>query len=76
LSCIGDSGSRLAAGGASEHLGKPAFRHRIAGLHAEPVCGHRRVIDSANLNHLAVTLAAGKDGRLSGGLTGGPPRRV
>jgi hypothetical protein len=34
-------------GCASEHLGESAFRERIAGLHAEPVRGHRRGIVSA-----------------------------
>ncbi len=76
MSRIGDSGSRPAAGCASEHLGEPAFRKRIAGLHAEPVRGHRRVIDSVGLKHLIVTLPAGGDGRLPSGLTRGPPRRV
>jgi hypothetical protein len=32
--CIGDSGSRPAAGCAPEHLGESAFRQRVAGLHA------------------------------------------
>jgi len=73
LSCIGDSGSRPAAGCASEHLGEPAFRQRIAGLHAEPVRGHRRVIGSADLKRLIVTLPAGRD---PGGSAAGPARRV
>ena len=55
--------------------GSPAFRQRVAGLHAEPVRGHRRVIASAGLEHLIVTLPAGGDSRLPGGLTRGPPRR-
>ena len=32
LLCIGDSGSRPAAGCAPEHLGEPAFRQRVGGL--------------------------------------------
>ena len=76
LPCIGDSGSRPAAGCAPEHLGEPAFRQRVAGLHAEPVRGHRRVIDSAGLKHLIVTLPAGGRRRLPSGLTWGPPRQV
>src|SRR5271165_811998 len=59
LPCIGDSGSRPAAGCASEHLGEPAFRKRVAGLHAEPVRGHRRVIASAGLKYLIVPLPTG-----------------
>ena len=73
---IGDSGPRPAAGGAAEHLGQPAFRQRIPGLHAEPVRGHRRVIASAGIQHLIGMLPAGEDGRLPGGLTRGPPRRA
>src|SRR6185437_14126652 len=76
LSCIGDPGSRPAAGCASEHLGEPAFRQRVAGLHAEPVRGHRRLIASAGPKRLIVTLSAGGDGRLPGALTRGPPRRA
>jgi len=76
LSCIGDSGSRPAAGCTSEHLGEPAFRKRAAGLHAEPVRGHRRVIDSAGPQHLIIMLPAGGDGRQPGGLTRRPARRV
>jgi len=76
LSCIGDSGSRPAAGCASEHLGEPAFRKRIAGLHTAPVRSYRRVIDSPGLKRLSVTLPAGGDGRLPGALTRRPPRRV
>jgi len=60
----------------AEHLGEPAFRQRVAGLHAEPVRGHRRVIDSAGLQHLIVTLPAGGRRRRPGGLTRGPPRRA
>jgi len=66
LPCSGDSGSRPAAGCASEHLGEPAFRERVAGLHAEPVGGHRRVIAGVGLKRLIVTLPAGGDGRLPG----------
>src|SRR5438067_3746975 len=76
LSCIGDSGPRPAAGCAPEHLGEPAFRQRVAGLDAELVRGYRRVIDSAVLKHLIVTLPAGGRRRLPGGLTCGPPRQV
>jgi hypothetical protein len=46
----------------SEHLGEPAFRQRVAGLHAEQVGSYRRVIDSAGLRRLIVTLPAGGDG--------------
>ena len=74
LSCIGDSGSRPAAGCASEHLGEPSFRQRVAGLHAEPVRGHRRVVASVGLKRLIVMLPAGGDGRVRGGLTRGLPR--
>jgi hypothetical protein len=73
---IGDPGPGPATGCAPEHLGEPAFRQRIAGLHAEPVRGHRRVIDSAGLNHLIVTPPAGGNRRRPGGLTRGPPRRA
>src|SRR6266567_278673 len=59
LPCIGDPGPRPAAGCAPEHLGEPAFRQRVAGLHAKPVRDHRRVIASAALKHLIVTLPAG-----------------
>ena len=48
LSCVGDSGSCPAAGCAPEHLSEPAFRQRIAGLHAEPIRGHRHGIDGAS----------------------------
>ena len=74
LSCIGDSGPRPAAGCASEHLGEPAFRKRVAGLDAELVRGYRRVIDSAGLTRLIVTLPSGGARRRPGGLTCGPPR--
>ena len=73
---IGHSGSRPAAGCASEHLGEPAFRQRVAGLHAEPVRSHCRVIDSAGLKHLIVTLPAGGNGRLPGGRAREQSRRV
>jgi len=72
LSAIGDSGPRPTPGCASEHLGEPAFRERVAGLHAEPIRGHRRVIDSVGLKHLIVTLPADGD---ASGLTRRPPRR-
>src|SRR6476620_333228 len=70
---IGDSGSRTAAGCASEHLGEPAFRKRIAGLHTAPVRSYRRVIDSPGLKRLSVTLPAGRD---PDGPARGPARRV
>jgi len=76
LSCLGDPGSRPAAGCAPEHLGEPAFRQRVAGLHAEPVRGHRRVIAGAGPGRVSVTLPAGGDERLPGALTRGPPRRA
>jgi len=73
LSCLGDPGPRPAARCAPEHLGEPAFRQRAAGLHAEPVRGHRRVIDSADLKRLIVTLPAGRD---PGGSAAGIAHRV
>ena len=73
LSCLGDSGSRPAAACTSEHLGKPTFRKRTAGMHAEPVRSHRRVIDSRSLNRLIVTLRAGRD---PDGPARGPARQV
>ena len=48
---------------------------RIAGLHAEPVRGHRRVTDGAGFRYLIVTLLVGGDCRQLGGLASGPPRR-
>jgi len=59
-----------------EHLSELSLRQRVAGLHAEPVRSHRRVIDSPGLKPFIVTLPAGEDRRLPGGLTRGPARRV
>ena len=52
------------------------FQQRIAGLDAEPVRGHRRVIDGAGFRYLIVTLLVGGDSRQPGGLTCRPPRRA
>jgi len=73
---VSDSGSRPAAGGAPGHLSQPAFRQRIAGLHAERIRSHRRVIDGAGFGSLIITLLAGGDSRQPGGLARGPPRRA
>ena len=67
--CFGDSGARPAAGGASEHLGQLAFRERIAGLGAQPVRGHRGVIDGVGFRYRLVRLPAGGDGRRPGDLS-------
>jgi hypothetical protein len=53
-------------GCASEHLGQLAFGERIAGLGAEPVRGHRCVIDGAAVGYRMVMLPAGRDGRRPG----------
>ena len=58
---VGDPGSRPAAGYAREQPGELAFRRRVAGLHAEPVRGYRRVIDGAGLSYRIITLPAGGD---------------
>ena len=73
MSCIGDSRSRPAAGCTSEHLGEPTFRKRIAGLHAEPVGGHRRYDGAAGAGNPRAKLTDDKVRTLralrAGGLT-------
>src|SRR5271169_35977 len=61
--------ARPPAGCASEHLGQLAFGERITGLGAEPVRGHRSVIDGAAVRYRLVTLPAGRDGRRPGDLS-------
>ena len=53
-------------GCASEHVGQLAFGQRIPGLSAQPVRGHRGVIDGASLRYRLVTLPADGDGRPPG----------
>ena len=76
LPCIGDPGSRPAAGCVPEHLGEPCVPTAGRRPHAAPVRGYRRVIAGAGPGRLIVTLPAGGDGRLPGGLTRGPPRQA
>jgi hypothetical protein len=53
-------------------MGQLAFGQRIAGLSAQPVRGHRGVIDGAGLRYRLVTLPAGGDSRRPGD----PSRRL
>ena len=73
MPCVGDPGTRPAAGGASEHLGELAFGERIAGLRAEPVRGHRCDIIGIGSGNLVTILHPGKSGRRPGRLTRRPP---
>jgi hypothetical protein len=62
---LGDPGARPAAGCTPEHLGELSLRQRVAGLHAEPVRGHRRVVDGTSFRDRIGALPVGVTSRLS-----------
>jgi phage-related minor tail protein len=68
LPCFGNPGSCPAAGGAPEHMGKLAFRERIASLHTEPVRGHRCTIIGLGSENPVAMLPADR-GLLPGRMT-------
>ena len=68
--------ARPAAGCASEHLGELAFGERLAGLGAQPVRGHRGVIDGVGFRYRLVRLPAGGDRLRPGDLSCRLPRLV
>ena len=62
---LGDPGTRPSAGCTPEHRCELSFRQWIAGPHAEPVRGHRRVIDGTSFRYRIVALPIGVTSRLS-----------